>query len=152
MQSTKNAVFMLGEEEYGLDIMEVNTIEKFTNIEPVASFPKNLKGIIKLRGDVIPVYSLRRKFGLEDITPDDDTRFIITTSNGILIAYEVDKMSEIIQFEQEQIYEVPSVVKGKDTSYMKLITNINDRLIIILDHDGILSEDEQNKIKAVINK
>lgn len=152
MQSTKQAVFMLGDKEYGMDIMEVNMIEKFMNIEPVASFPNNLKGIIKLRGDVIPVYSLRRKFGLEDVAPTDDTRLIITTSNNIQIAYEVDKMSEIVLFEENQIYEVPAVVKSKDTSYMKLVTSIDDRLVVILDHDGILTEDEQNKIKAVINK
>ena len=152
MQSTKQAVFMLGEEEYGMDIMEVNIIEKFMAIEPVANFPSNLKGIIKLRGDVIPVYSLRRKFGMEDTQPSDDTRFIITTSNGIMIAYEIDKMSEIVQFEDDQVFEVPQLVKSKDTSYMKSVTNIGDRLIIVLDHDGILSEEEQTKIKAVVNK
>ena len=152
MQSTKQAVFMLGDKEFGLDIMEVNIIEKFMNIEPVTSFPDTLKGIIKLRGDVIPVYSLRRKFGLGDIQPDDETRFIITTSNDILIAYEVDKMSEIVQFEENQMYEVPSVIKNKDTSYMKLVTSVDDRLIVILDQNGILSEEEQTKIKKVINK
>jgi len=152
MQNTKQAIFQLGEEEYGLDIMDVNTIEKFTTMEPVANSPKNIKGIIKLRGDVIPVYSLRRKFGLEDIQPDDDTRLIITTSNGIQIAYEVDKMIEIIQFEQDQLNEVPSIVKSNDTSYLKSITNAHDRLVIILDHNGILSGEEQTKIQAVINK
>jgi purine-binding chemotaxis protein CheW len=152
MKSTKQAVFMVGEKEYGMDIMEVNIIEKFMNIEPVANFPNNLKGIIRLRGDVIPVYSLRRKFGLEDIQPTDDSRFIITSSNGIQIAYEVDKMSEIVQFDEGQIYDVPSVVKSKDTSYIKLITNIDDRLVVILDQDGILTEEEQNKIKAVVKK
>ena len=149
---TKQAVFMLEDKEYGMDIMEVNIIEKFMNIEPVSSFPDTLKGIIKLRGDVIPVYSLRRKFGLGDIQPDDETRFIITTSNDILIAYEVDKMSEIVQFEENQMYEVPSVIKNKDTSYMKLVTSVDDRLIVILDQNGILSEEEQTKIKKVINK
>lgn len=152
MQSTKQAVFMLGEEEYGLDIMDVNIIEKVIPVEPVASFPKNLKGIIRLRGDVIPVYSLRRKFGLEDIAADDDTRFIITNSNGNLVAYEVDRMMEIVQLEPDQILEAPSVVKNKDTSYMKAVTNVHDRLVIILNHDGILTEDEQSKIKAVIQK
>ncbi|MDD3173317.1 MAG: chemotaxis protein CheW [Herbinix sp.] len=152
MKSTKQAVFMLGEEEYSLDIMDVNTIEKVIAIEPVASFPKNLKGVIKLRGDVIPVYSLRRKFGLEDVEPDLDTRFIITTSNGILTAYEVDKMTEIVQVDEDLIYEVPSIVKAKDTTYMKAVTNVNGRLVIILNNDGILTEEEQNKLKAVIKK
>lgn len=152
MQSTKQAVFMLGDKEFGLDIMEVKIIEKFMNIEPVTSFPDTLKGIIKLRGDVIPVYSLRRKFGLGDIQPNDETRFIITTSNDIQIAYEVDKMSEIVQFEEPQMYEVPSVIKNKDTSYMKLVSSVDDRLIFILDQNGILTEEEQTKIKTVINK
>lgn len=152
MQSTKQAVFMLGEEEYGLDIMDVNIIEKVIPVEPVSSFPKNLKGIIRLRGDIIPVYSLRRKFGLEDTAADDDTRFIITNSNGNLVAYEVDRMMEIVQFGPDQLYETPSVVKSKDTSYIKAVTNVHDRLVILLNHDGILTEDEQSKIKAVIQK
>jgi purine-binding chemotaxis protein CheW len=111
-----------------------------------------LKGIINLRGDIIPVYSLKRKFGLEEKEADENTRFIITTSNGILIAYEVDKMVEIVQFEQEQLNEVPPIVKNKDTSYMKSVTNVHDRLVIILDHDGILTEEEQSKIKTVVKK
>ena len=152
MQSTKQAIFMLGEEEYGMDIMEVNIIEKYMTIEPIVSFPRNLKGIIKLRGDVIPVYSLRRKFGMEDIEPSDDTRFIITTSNGIMMAYEIDKVSEIVQFDEGQVFDVPPIIQGKDTTYMKSITSIGERLVIILDHDGILSEEEQDKIKAVVKK
>lgn len=151
MQSTKQAVFMLGEEQYSLDIMEINIIEKVVAIEPVANFPKNLKGIIKLRGDIIPVYSLRRKFGLEDIASSPDTRFVITTSNGILTAYEVDKMNEITQVDENQLIEVPSIIKAKDTSYIKCITNVHDKLVLVLNNDGILSEDEQNKMKAVVN-
>ncbi len=150
MQSTKIAVFKVGEEEYGFDIMDVNTIENYMDIEPKAKLSKNFKGVINLRGDVIPVYSLRRKFNLEDIPASDSTRFIITTSNGNLIAYEIDQMSEIIQFEGDQIFEVPDVVKSKDTSYMKKITSLDDRLITILNGDGILSEEEQN-IKSMLN-
>ncbi|HWT76170.1 MAG TPA: chemotaxis protein CheW, partial [Mobilitalea sp.] len=80
MKNTKQAIFQLGDESYGLDIMEVNTIEKFITVEQVSNSPKNMKGIIRLRGDIIPVYSLRRKFGLEDKEPDDESRYIITTS------------------------------------------------------------------------
>lgn len=152
MQSTKQAVFMLGEEQYGLNIMDVNIIEKPIPIEPVAGLPKNLKGIIRLRGDIIPIYSLRRKFGLEDIPTDQDTRFIITTSNGILIACEVDRMVEIAQLEADQLYEVPQIAKSTDTSYMKSITNLRGQLVVIINHDEILTQEEQDKIKAVIKK
>jgi purine-binding chemotaxis protein CheW len=152
MQNTKQAIFMLGEEEYGMDIMDVNIIEKSMVIEPVSNLPKNLKGIIKLRGDIIPVYSLRRKFGLEDIEPTAETRFIITKSNGYLIAYEVDRMVEIAQLEDEQLNEVPAIVKSKATSYMKSVTNIHDRLVILMDHEGVLTEEEQNSIQGLLKK
>jgi len=152
MQSTKQTIFSLGEAEYGFDIMDVNVIEKSTTIEPVANSPKNIKGMMCLRGDTIPVYSLRRKFGLEDLEPNDETRWIIITSNGILIAYEVDKMQEIVSLLPEQINEIPSIVKCKDTSYVKSVTNINGRLIILINHNGILSEEEQNNIKQFLSK
>lgn len=152
MQSTKQAIFKLGEEEYGLDIMDVNMIEKFIPVEKVANSLKNVNGMIHLRGDIIPVYSLRRKFGLDEKEADKDTRLIITTSNGILVAYEVDKMLEIAQIKPEQLNEIPSAVQSKDTSYMKSITNLNGRLVILLNHDGILSVEEQNNILSIIKK
>lgn len=152
MQGTKQAIFMLGDEEYGFDIMDVNIIEKVVPVEPVAALPKNIKGIIRLRGEVIPVYSLRRKFGMEEIETDLDSRFILTTSNGIPTAYEVDQMKEIVQFEKDQIYEVPMIFEGKDTSYVKAVSNHQERLVIIMNHDGILTEEEQLKMKELIKK
>lgn len=152
MQNTQQAIFSLGEEEYGFDIMDVNVIEKSTTIEPVVDSPKNIKGMMRLRGDTIPVYSLRRKFGLEDIEPGDETRWIITTSNGILMAYEVDKMQEILSLQPEQVNEIPSIVKCKDTSYVKTVTNVNGRLIILINHNGILSEEELNSVKTLLSK
>ncbi len=152
MQSTKQAIFMLGEEEYSFDIMDVNIIEKYIPIEPVAKFSKNLKGIIRLRGDIIPIYSLRRKFGLKDIEANEDTRFIITTSNGLQIAYEVDQMKEILQFEEDQLFDAPSIVQNKETSYIKSVSNIQGKLVINLNHDGILTTEEQKLIDEVLKK
>lgn len=152
MQSMKQAVFILGQDEFGLDIMDVIAIEKVSAIEPVSSFTQNFKGVISLRGDIIPVYSLRRKFGLEDIVSDVDTRFVITTANKMQIAYEVDKMAEIVQVTEDQLNEVPTIVKHKDTSYLKAITKLRDHLVMVLDKEGILSEEEQQKMQAAIKK
>ena len=150
MQSTKQAIFKLGDESCGLDIMNINSIEKPVPIEKVANSPANMKGMIWLRGDKLPVYSLRKKFGLEEKQADEDTRFMVTNSNGITIAYEVDKMEEITAFEGEDILDVPPLVKNKDTSYMKAVIKSNDRLFILMEIDGILSEDEQSRIKAML--
>lgn len=152
MQNTKQAVFMIGEEEYGMNIMDVIIIEKPMTVEPSAKLLKNLRGTIKLRGEIIPLYSLRRKFGLEDTEYSEDTRFVITASNGIRIAYEVDRVTEIVNLDSDQMSEVPEIVKNKDTTYMKAVTNLHDGLVILLDHEGILSEEEQKNIKEVLKK
>ncbi len=152
MESMKQAIFKLGDEEYGMNIMDVNIIEKFIPVEPLANAPKNLKGKIQLRGDVIPVYSLRKKFGLEERDADGETRFILSTSKGMTIAYEVDKMNEIAQLEAHQIYQVPQILESKDTSYIENLTKIGDRLILLLNHNDLISEEEQEIIKALIKK
>ncbi len=149
---TKQAIFQIGDEVYGLNIMDVSTVEKHITTEKAANAPKNVKGIIHLRGEVIPVYSLRSKFGLEEREPDQDTRLITTNSNGMTIAYEVDKMLGIINLEQEQLNEVPPILMSKNTTYVKQITNLEGKLIILLDHDGILCEEEQDDIKKINKK
>lgn len=151
MQSTKQAVFMLGEDGYSLDIMDVIAIEKIAAVRSVSSFPKNFKGVMVLRGDKIPVYSLRRKFGMEDIQTDDDTRLIITLVDGLKIGFEVDKMAEIVQVDETQVNDVPPIVKEEDTSYMKSVIKVDDRLILMLDPGGILPSEDFNMVKTVIN-
>ncbi|GAA4653996.1 chemotaxis protein CheW [Anaerocolumna aminovalerica] len=147
---TKQVIFALGDEEYGLDIMIVNAIEKYTDIVRVPNGPECIKGIINLRGDVIPVYSLRKKFGLEEKGIDENTKLVITKSNNIMMAYEVDAVKEIIEIPDENISETPIIVKGKNTSYIKSIANINGRMIILLDHNGILTEKEQENIELLM--
>lgn len=149
MVNTKQAVFYLEDEVYGMDIMDVKTIEKSIVVEQIANAPKNMKGIIRLRGDVIPVYSLRSKFGLPAKQPDQDVRLLITISNGIQIAYEVDKMQGIANTDLEQMIEVPSIMKSKNTTYMKNIFNLDGRLIVLLDKDGILTKEEEEQLKKL---
>ncbi|MDF2541221.1 MAG: Chemotaxis protein CheW [Herbinix sp.] len=152
MQSTKHVIFQLGNEKYGLDIMAVNSIEKYGDVMKVSDAPANMNGIIHLRGEDIPVYSLRRKFALEEKEPDEETKLIIIQSNGIRMAYEVDKMQEITDTESDQINDTPSIVKNKDTAYIKSVANVNGHLIILLDQNGILSSDEQEQIKEVLEQ
>ena len=152
MQSTKQAVFMLGEEAYSFDIMDIKTLEKVIPIESAEGLSKNFKGVIRLRGDLIPVYSLRRKFGLEDTETDQDTRFIVTISRGVQVAYEVDRMKEIVDMDASQLYDSPEILRTESTSYVKGIAKIEDHPVIILDDDGILTEEETTEIKTLLNQ
>ena len=147
----KQVIFTLGKEEYGLDIMLVNAIQKYTDIVPIPNAPSYVRGIINLRGDVIPVYSLRRKFGLGDKEIDENSKLIITKSDNILLAYEVDEVKEIMEIEAVNISETPVIVKNNDTAYIKCVANINGRMILLLDHDGLLSSKEKENIENLMS-
>lgn len=146
----KQVIFTLGQEEYGLDIMLVNAIVKPTDVVRVPNAPSYVQGIINLRGDVIPVYSLRRKFGLGDKEVDDNSKLIITKTNNIQMAYEVDEVREILEISTANITETPVIVKNNDTAYIKCVANINGRMILLLDQDGILSSKEAESIESLL--
>ena len=148
---TKQVIFALGNEEYGLDIMLVNAIEKYTDMVKIPNAPSYISGIINLRGDVIPVFSLRSKFGLPDKEKDGDSKLIVTKSKGILLAYEVDVVKEIIEIPSENLIETPVIVKNKNTGYIKCVANINGRMILLLDHDGIISAKEKESIESLMS-
>ncbi|BCJ96627.1 chemotaxis protein CheW [Anaerocolumna cellulosilytica] len=151
-EQTKQVIFTLGEEEFGLDIMLVNAIEKYTDLVHVPNAPTYIRGIMNLRGDVIPVYSLRKKFGLSEKSADDNTKLIITKSNDILMAYEVDAVKEIIEIPAESLSETPAIVKSVNTAYIQCVANVNGRMILLLNHNGILSSQEQENIEAIMQE
>lgn len=146
--NTKQAVFQLNGEEYGLNITVVNTVEKDMDIKKIANSPNNVKGKINLRGNEIPVYSLRRKFGFMDKEPDANTRYLVTNVNGIDIAFEVDHVKGIIDIESSNIFDVPQVIKCNNTSYIKSIANTCDGLILLLDSNLLLDNKEMKALQA----
>lgn len=147
LMSTKQAVFQLNEYEYGLDIAEVNTVEKDVVIKKLANSPDNVKGKINLRGNNIPVYSLRRKFGFENKKQDKNTRYLVATVNGIEIAFEVDNVKGIMDIETSDIFDLPPVISCNDTSYIKSIAKVGDGLILLLDINYLLSNEEANALQ-----
>lgn len=147
---TKQVIFTLDGEEFGFDIMIVNAIEKYTDLIPVPNAPSYIRGIMNLRGDVIPIFSLRKKFNLEERPIDENTKLIITKSNGVLMAFEVDGVKEIIEIPASSISDTPTIVKSMDTSYIQNVANLNGRMILLLNHNGILSSKEQEKIESLI--
>lgn len=150
MEDMKKAIFQLGDQVYGFEISSVNTIENYIKEKSKDDMPENVKGVISLRGQTIPVYSLRRKFKMEEKEPDKDTKYIIVESNDIVIAYEVDGVNRIVDFGANQVFDAPVIIKNKDTTYIKNLVNYEGNLVIIMEPDGILSDKEQKEIKAAI--
>lgn len=152
MEEAKHVIFKLEGEEYGLDIMFVNAIEKYTNIIAVPNAPSYIEGMINLRGDVIPVYSLRTKFGLPKRQVDENTKLIVTKTDDILLAFQVDSVQEITELSSENINETPRILKTTNTAYIGQVANIDGRMIILMNLKGILSDAEEKDIEEILNK
>lgn len=148
--STKQTVFNLNGDEYGLDIMDVSTVEKDLKITKLSNATNNgpLQGKTIIRGEEMLVYSLRRKFGYEDKKADFETRYLVTGVNGKNIAFEVDKVKGIDDIQESDIYQVPSIIKCNKTSFIKSIAEIEGNLVVILDANSILDEEETKALQA----
>lgn len=152
MDNTKQVIFKLGNEEFGLSILYVKAIEKYMDIVPIPNAPSYIEGIINLRGDVIPVYSLRSKFGLSKKSVDEDTKLIVTKSKDIMMAFEVDSVNEIVEIPGSNIHEAPAIIRAESTTYINYVADVDKRLVVLLNLDGILSEAEKGALEKVASE
>jgi purine-binding chemotaxis protein CheW len=130
MEILKIIAFDLGEEVYGLNIDYVQSIERITPITRVPNAPTHVKGVINLRGNVIPIVDLRRLLNLGQAEYTEDTRVIITKYQGIELGLIVDQTSDVFDVRPETI-EAASA-SGFASNYFESIAKINGRLIILL--------------------
>lgn len=147
---SKPVVFKLNEFEYGLDIGLVNAIERYQPIVPVPNTLNFIKGIINLREEVIPVYDLRKKFGLGEYEGNGIERKLIVVRVGDeVIAIEVDAVSEIYEFPANKIVDMPKIVTSDETKFMRRVANKDGRLIVLMDIENLLSEEELAGVKKM---
>ena len=151
MENIKPVIFKLQGEKYGIDINLVSGIEMDQKIVSVPNAPDNIKGIINMRGIIVPVYNLARKFGFEDID-SKNSQLIITRINDMYLAVEVEGVEEIFDISAASLSEIPKIVLGSRTSYIKEVAKVKDELIIIIDIDKLLSEDEQKDMEEFVNE
>lgn len=147
----KPVIFKLDGEEYGVDISMVSGIEKYQKIIPVPNSQSYILGLINLRGTIVPVYSLRKKFNMGEFTGDNNERKMIIVHVGdILLALDVDSVSEIHDFSQANVESVPRIVKNSDIKYFNKVVNLNNRLIILIDVEYLLTEEELGEAKKLV--
>jgi purine-binding chemotaxis protein CheW len=121
MASIQQVIFKLDKEEYGLDIMKVNGIEKYQEVVKVPNSPEYIEGIINLRGEVLPIYSLRKKFNLVPKPMDDETKIIVTYTNDMKVGFVVDAVTEILYIEFDSIVDAPKIIAGINRKYIKSV-------------------------------
>lgn len=152
MMEFKPVIFRIGEEEYGVDITVVRGIENMLPIVKVPNAGRHIKGIINLRGDVIPVFSLRSKFHLPEVATTDNTKLIIAQTERFRLALEVDMVDEIQNISEEMVHPAPLIIKGKETNYVDKVININGKLVVIVNAENLLTDDEKKEIEEILNQ
>lgn len=150
MDEFKPIVFKLDNELYGFDISRVQGIEKEQQVVRVPNTAAYIKGIMNLRGYVVPVYSLRKKFGLPEST-SKDVQYVIANVSRMLIAFEVDGVDEIHNIDDQNIHDVPSIVANEDTRYFNKVLKTDKGLVITVDIDKLLTDEELGQIEQMKN-
>ncbi len=146
-------IFKLGNESYGVNIESVQGIEKVLPIVRIPNSVPDIQGIINLRGNIIPVLSLRNRFGLPEVPDTDRTEFLITKVDETLLALKVDEVDSIYDLETAQIFETPAIVRTPETAYMDQVILLEDkRLTIELNTNELLSKQEKEAVQKMLEE
>ncbi|WP_028587186.1 chemotaxis protein CheW [Desulfocurvus vexinensis] len=141
--------FSIGEEEFGVDILKVQEIIRTMEITRVPKAPDFVEGVINLRGNVIPIIDLRKRFGLETRGHDKHTRIIVIEINNMIVGFVVDSVSEVLRIPANTVEPPPPVVAGLESEYISGVGKLEDRLLILLDLDRLLSGEEKDVLSLV---
>ncbi len=140
-------IFQLGEEEFGLDIMQVQEIIRIPEITRMPHSPDYVKGVINLRGKIITVINLDTRFGMEQKAHDDNSRIIVAELDENVVGMVVDSVSEVLRLPSSTMEPVPEIISSKiNANYLKGVGKLKDRMLILLDITKVVTEDAPSKI------
>jgi purine-binding chemotaxis protein CheW len=145
---TQIVVFELGDERYGLDIATVYEIIRHQPITAVPQAPAFVEGVINLRGRIIPVVDLRDRFGMTEGAITKASRIVVCEAAGTRVGLVVDGVSEVLMIAAEAIEPTPDVAAGIDAAYLRGIAKLGERLIILLDLDGLFADADAAALAA----
>ncbi len=135
--------FNLGVEEFAVDILNIQGINRMVEITKVPNSPDYVEGIINLRGKVIPIIDLRRKLGMTEKAFDKSTRFIVVEINKVVVGFIVDSVNDVLRVPKSITEPPPPLVAGIESEYITAVGKLEDRLIILLDIEKILTDKEK---------
>lgn len=144
----KAIVFQLNDEEYGVDILQVRSIEKMQAITRVPKAPDFVKGVINLRGIVTPVIDLRKRFLMEERGDTEETRVIIVRVEETEVGLVVDGASDVIDIPNECIEPPADIVGGVKAEYLRGVAKLEDRLLIMLHLKKVLNPGEIEELRT----
>ena len=146
----KYLTFRLADEEYGLEILKVREIMGMMEITAVPRTPEFVRGVINLRGNVIPVIDLRLKFGMEAVEQTEETCIIVVDVEGMEMGIVVDRVSEVLDIVAEEIQDAPSFGVSVDTDFILGIGKANDQVTILLNISEVLTSADAAVLTHVV--
>jgi len=139
--------FKLESETYGINVMQVQEVLRYSEIAPVPGAPEYVLGIINLRGNVVTVIDTRARFGLESCDVTDNTRVVVIESEKQVIGILVDSVAEVVYLKGSEIDLAPNVGNEDSAQFIQGVSNREGELLILVDLDKLLSDDEWDELK-----
>jgi purine-binding chemotaxis protein CheW len=147
--SSEFLAFTLGEETYGIDILAVQEIRAFEPVTKIANTPDFIKGVINLRGIIVPIVDMRIKFRLASVEYTQFTVVIILNVCGRVIGMVVDGVSDVVDLPKEQIHAAPEFGASLDTQYLLGMATVEERMVILVDIERLMSASDMALIAKV---
>jgi len=151
-QSTNEFLtFRLGGEEYGMDILKVQELRGYEAITQIANAPEFIKGVVNLRGIIVPIVDMRIKFQLGDVTYDQFTVVIILNVVGRVMGVVVDGVSDVLSLTQDQMRPTPEFGSVIDTEYIMGLGTVDERMLILVDIEKLMGSTDMGLIDQVVS-
>lgn len=141
--------FRLAGEIYGINVMQVQEVLRYTDIAPVPGSPLYVLGIINLRGNVVTVVDTRQRFGLSPGTITDSTRIVIIESDKHVVGIMVDSVAEVVYMRMSEIENMPNLSSENNAKFIQGVCHRNDQLLILIDLNKFLTQDEWADVESV---
>jgi purine-binding chemotaxis protein CheW len=136
--------FKIGAEEFGVEILKVQEINRMLEVTRVPNTPHYVEGVINLRGKVIPIIDLRSRFGLERRMHDSHTRVVVVEVGGKTVGFVVDSVQEVLRIRSSVTEPPPDIVAGINSGFITAVGKLEDRLLILLDLEKIVAVGEDS--------
>ncbi len=141
--------FIIGEEQYGVDILRVQEIKGYTAVTRIPNTPDYIKGVLNLRGTIVPIVDLRTKFGLEKVEATMFTVIVVVVVRDRVMGLVVDAVSDVLNIAAKDVQPPPEFGTRVDVSFVKGIGKCGERLVTILDIDRVLLDGEAAEVAAL---
>jgi purine-binding chemotaxis protein CheW len=141
--------FRLENESYGINVMQVQEVLRYTEIAPVPGAPPYVLGIINLRGNVVTVIDTRSRFGLPNAETTDQTRIVIIEAENQVVGILVDAVAEVVYLRQSEIETTPNVGNEESAKFIQGVCHKNDELLILVDLEKLMTDEEWMEISGM---